>query len=888
MRRPRVSALAIMLAAVCAATDAAAAITVRAHLDSAQLRVGRATDLTVEASGAQDVPVPQVPAPRGVTVRYVGPATQLSIVNGRTNASITHHFSVVAQSAGTYTIGPITLDYGGQRYDAGTVTLQVLAANAPAPSGGTGAAAQEPLGLALSAPKTDVYLHERLPVRIALSVGNVRVTDVEYPKLDGEGFALDKFGQPSQHEERTASGTVQVAEFATTLTPLRSGPLTVGPARLSLNTIVRRRGGDIFGQFFGGSREPVELTSDPLTLNVLPLPEEGKPADFSGAVGKFQFDVRAAPLEVQAGDPVTLTMTIRGTGNLEHVTTPTIPESDALRVYPAQPSNPGATPAPGSTLEDKTFEQVVIPQHPGAVALPALRFSYFDPESRAYRTITHPPIPVSVRPAARSAQAPEVVGGAPAAPRAEPLGRDIVFIKDTPGTLRPIGTRWYAEPAFWAYQLVPLAAWLAAVAWDRRRRRLRGDVGYARYTRAGREARAALAGARAALKRGDRVAFYDAVAGAVRDYLSAKLDLPPGSVTPDAVGERLRGNALAPRVATELRDLFTTCERVRFAPTSDGDRDMPETLARAEDIVRRLERTRKLAPPLAAALVVALVIPAAATIGRATTAAHADALPVAASAAADGQAAPAEPAREPATKLPASHGAPGAVDPHALFFQANALYASEHYPEAAATYEKILAAGRESGHLYFNLGNAYFRSGDLGRAILEYERARRLIPGDPDLHANLTFARTEAGTPEEEPIYARLLFPLASRLNSDTLLIAASIAYTIVMLALILARFLPVAARLFKAIAVAGTIACAALSSSAGYRLATVDLPAYAVVVARQETTVRFEPSATGTAHFAAKPGSVLRVLGERDDWAQVARHDGQRGWIERAALARI
>ncbi len=848
----------VMTLVLAAARPAAADIELHARIDTSQVRVGRVGDLAIEATGAQDVPAPQVPAQRGLTIRYVGPSTQLSIVNGRTNASITHHFSVVAQSPGTYAIGPITIDYQGKRYDAGNVTVEVLPSAAPA---GNGRAGEELLRLTLVAPKTDVYLHERMPLKIQLVVGAVRVTDVEFPTLDGEGFSVEKFGQPAQHEDRSASGsTVQVAEFTTTLTPLRSGQLTVGPARLGLNTIVRGRGGDpFFGQFFGGSRESVDLASDPLVLNVMPLPDAGKPPDFSGAVGKFEFDVRAAPLDVQAGDPITVTTTMRGTGNLEHVTPPVIPEAEGLRVYAPQPANAGATPIPSVRGEEKAFEQVVIPEQPGAFAIPELRFSYFDPDTRAYRTITHPAIPITIRAAAQSAKAPQIIGAPPVARPAESLGRDIVFIKDTPGALRPIGTRWYRSAAFWAFQLLPLAAWLALVAYDRRRRRLHGDTGYARYTRAGREARTALAAARAALGRGDRGAFYDAVASALRDYLSAKLDLPPGSVTPERVGERLGRNALAERIPTELRDLFDHCEHVRFAPSADGDRDMPATLERAEGIVRQLERARRLAPPLAASIV-ALIVGVAALAALAGTRA---------AGAAEGNA-----------------PAPSTADnPSALFFQANGLYSSERYADAAATYEKILAAGRESGNLYFNLGNAYFRSGDLGRAILEYERARRLIPGDPDLRANLTFAQTAAGTAEDEPVYARLLFPLASRVSTDGLLLAASAGYVLVILVLILGRFVPPAERTAKATAIVVALGSVVVASSGVYRLMTIDVPRYAVVVAPNETTVRFEPSSGGTAHYTTKNGAVLRMLAERGEWVQVARGDGQRGWVERAAL---
>src|SRR5262249_12673500 len=160
--------------------------------------------------------------------------------------------------------------------------------------------------------------------------------------------------------------------------------------------------------------------------------------------------------------------------------------------------------------------------------LPALRFSFFDPAARAYRTITPPPIALTVRPSATAKAAPEIVGGRPAPPpeatRPETLGRDIVFIKDAPGRLVPVRAGAGRSAVFWILQLAPPAVFAFAASHASRRRRLTGDVRFARFTRAGREARTALAEARAALGRGEVAGGHDAVAGAMRDYLAAKLD----------------------------------------------------------------------------------------------------------------------------------------------------------------------------------------------------------------------------------------------------------------------------------------------------------------------------------------------------------------------------
>ena len=822
----------LLIVIILSSSVAAAAVSVRATLDPPQVQPGEEAQLNVQIEGAQSTPAPELGNVSGLVVRYLGPSSQIQIVNGRTSASITHRFSVIGTTPGRFTIGPIAVTHEGKRLDGGSVTLQVLASGKAPDHGGEGSAQ---LRLVLTTPKTDVYLRERLPLSVKLLVGATQVSDLQYPTVPGDGFSLERFPEPEQRREQTAEGLFHVVEFKTTLTPLRSGTLNVGPAAIELAQLVRGRSHDpFFGSVFGQTRRAQELHSAPLVLNVLPLPEAERPADFSGAVGSFEFDASAAPLEVTAGDPVTVTLAIRGQGTLEGVTPPTLPGDASLRVYPVQPRS-GAPTAAG----ERVFEQVVIPQRAGAVALPPLRFSFFDPTARAYRTIARPPITLTVRAGAPTEATPRILGG-PAPQAAERLGRDIVFIKDAPGRLRARGARLWTSPLFWGLQALPLTLWVAALLYDRRRRQLSGDVRYARFTRAGREARQAFAGARQALQAGDRAAFYDTLARAVSDYLAAKLDLPPGGVGVERVGERLRERGLAPDVARDLESFFGACEEARFAPAAGGA-DTERTLARAEEIVRRLERERRLGRPIAAAW---LLVVLAGVAGAAT-----------------------------------------AESPNTLFFRGNTLYAEERYPDAAAQYEGVLAGGHESAALYFNLGNAWFKSGDVGRALLNYERARRLAPRDPDIEANAGLARELGGEPDDPPLWARLVFPLATRASGDELALVSSLLFAATLLLLAAAHLVPAARRGARLAAATAGVLLLVAGSSAAYRILAVERPLRAVVVASGESTVRFEPSAGGTVHFQAKPGTVLRVLAEREGWAQVARADGRRGWIERGTL---
>src|SRR4029453_4652909 len=240
--------------------------------------------------------------------------------------------------------------------------------------------------------------------------------------------------------------------------------------------------------------------------------------------------------------------------------------------------------------------------------------------------------------------------------------------------------------------------------------------------------------------------------------------------------------------------------------------DLRRTLDRAEEIVRALERTRRLAPAAPAAAVLALVV-----------------LAVSARAAEE--------------------------TPQALFFRGNALYADGRYADAAAAYEQILAKAGATTSTYFNLGTAYLKENQLGRAVLAYERAARLAPGDPDLRANLAFAREQAGATQSERWWRRILFRLGATGSTGALVTAAMVAWWVLLLLCIVRLVRRDARRAATRGAVVAAMAFLVIAASAAYRLLTVDLRPTVVVTPPSGAAGRCEPSESGTVHFQAKPG---------------------------------
>lgn len=850
-------------------------VSVRASVSSPRAQVGEPLTLSIEISGARSAPAPALNLD-GFDIRYVGPLTQMSIINGTVNALVQHRYSLVPLRQGHFSLGPFTVEYEGKTYQTASLSVDVAAASQPqaqaAPAGRRGAAQSAAsdapaLRLELSVAQTEVYLHQRLPLAVTLYVGAVRVADLQYPSLTADGLSLDKFPEPAKRQQVIDGQTYQVLHFHTIIVPLRAGPLTIGPASMQMNLLSQRRGNfgqDPFFQHFGdpfAQRKPVEIRSEPVTLHVLPLPEEGKPLGFSGAVGTFTLQVSASPTDVIAGDPVTLRMAVNGVGNLADASAPELSSTEGFRIYETQAAKPTEGDSGGTSVV-KSFEQVLIPNDANVTTIAPVRFSYFDPQARRYETVQSQPIALVVHPP-RNVPRSEIFAGGAGAPRAaaeEKLGRDIVYIKDDPGGLSSRSAPWYGGLAFLLWQPVPLLLFGAAVWYDRRRQRWSGDVRYARFSRAGKHARRGLAAAEKALASGAPAAFYDAVSRTMQEYLAAKLDLPPGAISAEAAAGRGAPEDCVRRIA----EFFATCEQVRFAPSlSNGD--MRGALSVAQDIVRRLERQRGLAPsssatadrPRPEARTVTRVFILSLLLGSFLLA------------------------------CPAQASEPTAPSPQTTFYHANALYKDGQYTAAAREYEDLLEAGQASGNLYFNLGNAYFKAGEKGKAILNYERARRFIPGDPDLAANWGYAQSLTGTEPCPPaLWHVVLFPLARRLATSRLAWATSVAYTLLLFLLTTYRLWPGRRRWLLRAAAALGLLVVLTGTSLMHRLLTDEWQRQAVVIRGGETPTRFEPAENGTVHFVLKEGALVSVADTRENWLQVARCDGRRGWIEKTAVA--
>lgn len=609
-----IAALSIIVSLMASAA-LASGVSFEIALSKTTLSAGEGAQLSLIYNGDRGAPQPPTPKLDGFSVNYVGAATRMSIINGSASSSVTYNYFIVPMNTGDFKIGPFTHEHEGKTYTSNEITISVVDGNsappankpaAPAPQGQQNPPKDAPRGIndrvfiTLKPSKTTVYVNEIFTVRVKLFVRDITVREVSFPQMTDSGFSVSNFDKPVQLRETINGQIYDTVEFTTTaFAPSASNSLKLGPAALKCNILVRASRGNLprgafddefFSNFFDSARaEPIELKSETLAMKVLPLPEEGKPKGYKGAIGSFGLDASVSPPEVKTGDPVTLKIIVTGRGNFNSVTVPDIEGSNqTLKFYDPQIKQ--------DKNVSKTFEEAVIPLANTVQSIPEIVFHYFDPDKKSYQTIRKGPFPVRVTGAATVGGA-KIVGpsqdaGGTAPVEKEILGKDVVFVKERPGALFRISDRQqvlYRNPLFLAFLFIPPMVYIGAVIYARRSSRLQRDIKYARGRRAPKKAKQGLKAAGGYLEREKEKEFYDAVHKTIYDYLGDKLHMPPGEIMDEKIFQLLGEKG----VETEtLKDIFRMCDMTRYARGGMGMPEMQRTFKNLEDFIDQMERIR--------------------------------------------------------------------------------------------------------------------------------------------------------------------------------------------------------------------------------------------------------------------------------------------------------
>ncbi len=594
--------LSFVWAAVCLAANAS----VSASVDRSQLSQGETLEYSIEISGdVSRYPNIQLAELPDFDIYSSGTSQSFTWVNGQSQKSKRYVFRLSPKRSGKLTIGPFALDIDGVRYETKAVAVQVTPASA-SPQARTNdprqdrrlqqqsSVTKDDLFVRTSLDNDTVYVNQQVTLTLRFYQGIDLLQNPDYNPPERTGFWVEELGQQKVDFQTVNGRDYRVQELKTALFPTGPGLQTVGSAEITCLVQERRRSRDPFSIFdnFGGfgDTKQVRVSSTPIRVLVLPLPEAGKPADFSGAVGQYRIAATVDKTQVEVNEPITMTVKISGTGNIKTVALPEVPPLNDFRSYQAGDSEniEKASYRIGGT---KTYEQVFIPKRAGSYLLPSLSFSYFDPESRSYKIASTEPVRVEVSPSTDrfTSQMQNLQSN-----RIDPTAgaKDIRYLKAEVGNLNSRRSRpLVLSPLFAALYLLPVAAFVFVVQQQRRKERLESDHGFRRLKQARKLAEGRLAKAKEQLNVKTADGFYNEVSRALIDYFADRYNLPGFGLTADQIKAFAAGKQSDTQIDKMLR-LLEQCDFGRFAPGGSSLSAMQKLWDEARELIIDLEKTR--------------------------------------------------------------------------------------------------------------------------------------------------------------------------------------------------------------------------------------------------------------------------------------------------------
>ena len=599
----------VFIAVLCLFPILAQAQDVRVTVDCPRVvRVGEPFQMTVRVNANCNNPsMPEMSAFKIIRSLGRSQSSQISNINGKVTQSVEISFNYIVQAnqEGTHEIAPVEVTADKKNYQSAPVTVQVVAGNAstqPQSSGGGAGTGAQPdnsqiqgdnreVFVEVLTDRKQVYQGEYLSATIKLfsKLQVASINNDNFPSFDG--FFKQEIETPPLRslDQETINGVLHLTGVLRkyVLFPQKSGTLTINPCKLEvgINQRVQSRTRSLFDDFFGGGVQtiPREVSSRPVNITVLPLPE-GKPASFTGGVGQMKFEATIDKTEVQANDPVTLKITVSGSGNMRFIDAPRINFPPDFEVYdPKISTSLNASTTAGS----KTFEYLIIPRHGGTYKIPSVEFSYFDPQAKQYKTLQSDEYTLTVE---RGEEQPgaTVVSGV-TREDVKYLGKDIRYLKTGKTKLRPEGENFFGSWKFWLWYLIPLTAFVIIVYLRRNYIRKYANAAMRKNRKASRYAAKRLKQARTFMDKGQKEQFYEELSRALWGYLSDKLTIPVAELSKDNVRMAMEQHHVEAELTDEFTGVIDDCEFARYAPPAAG-LDMNTLYSRAVEVINKMQK----------------------------------------------------------------------------------------------------------------------------------------------------------------------------------------------------------------------------------------------------------------------------------------------------------
>ena len=557
-----------------------------ASLDRSTVAVGEGVGFSIACENFQPTSAPRLPFIPGLRIAGAGSGRSFQLGGGQQVSTLTYNFLITPTKTGTYTLPSLTIPSNGAVHKTQPLKLRVVAANSEERKGGV----SDYAFVRLVVGKNTAYVGEPVPVEIQLFLQNGRYN---MPELSAEGFNMTDYPEPKSSRAQRGNAIFQVRTFQTAATPVKSGALQIGPVTMDVVLKIRQnqRRRSPFNDPFEGlltryQDVPATLEAKAHNITVKPLPVEGRPANFNGAVGQFAMTAKASPLEVTVGDPVTLNIQLSGEGTVDSLTLPKL-AWPGFKSY--EPSISSEQADPLGLSGTKVFEQVIIPENDSITEVPKIELAYFNPEEETYMTLSQGPFPLKVNPSAKPVRIPTTTANGDNSTGIEndtPPQSELLWIKHELGSLGQ-ATPLIGRPTFWLLQSIPFLLWIGALVWRRKSEAIAGNPRLLRQRQVDQRTRNGLAKLERLADENEVQEFYTELAELLREQIGLSLDIPAEGITADVIDGPLGQAQIEPETREMLRRLFTACDAASYA-ASQSTAELRSCLTDLQQVINEL------------------------------------------------------------------------------------------------------------------------------------------------------------------------------------------------------------------------------------------------------------------------------------------------------------
>ena len=784
------------------------------------------------------------------------------MINGHTSqsSSITYTYIVAATKGGSFTIPAAHVIVDGKKIASNSLTIKVSGTASSGSNSRSNDDGEEvrdmgshisgsDLFIKVSANKKRVF--EQEPILLTYKVYTlVQLTQLRGDMPDLKSFYTQEVDLPQQ--KSFSIETVNGRPYRTctwsqyVMFPQTTGKLQIPSITFEGVVVQQNRNVDPFEAFFNGGSGYVEvkkkIVAPGIDIQVDPLPQ--RPATFSGGVGHFNISAQLDKAETKANDPIKIRVIVSGTGNLKLIKQPIITLPADFDKY--EPKVTEQTKLTAAGIEgSKIYDFLIVPRHQGTYDIPPVEFTYFDTNSKRYETAKSESFHLDVAKGSGTSTVSDFSGQEDL----QELNKDIRYIKTGDTAQHQIGDFFFGSTAYMVSIAALVLVFISLFVIFRQRAIDNANVTKMRGKKANKVATKRLKQASRLMMENKPGEFYDEVLRALWGYVGDKLNIPVAQLSHDNISQKLAERGVHQSIIDKFLGALNECEFERYAP-GDPKGNMNKVYDKAmlaiekiEEAMKRGGKEKSTKEMRSFLLIFALLLTAQLLTPQLLLAA-------------------------PVSKV-----------------EADSAYVHGNFQQAIKDYESLLKQGA-SAELYYNLGNAYYRTENITRAVLNYERALLLSPGDADIRFNLQIARSKTIdkiVPESEMFFVTWYRSLVNIMSVDgwgrMALVSLALVIVLFLVYLFSARVWMQKLGFFGGGAL---LLVFVLSNIFAWQQSQNLLHRKGAIIIAPSVAVKSTPAQNGTDLFILHEGTKVVITdGSMKDWREIRLADGKKGWLE-------